>query len=66
MPGAQARALKGEGVQVVGPGEVLPSNRSNVIIRSGGGRMVGGKVIKTGMKQLSRREGAHMDQGKVI
>lgn len=25
-----------------------------------------GKVIRTGKKQLSRREGAHMDQGKVI
>jgi len=32
MQGAQARALKGEGVQVVGPGEVLPSNRNNLII----------------------------------
>lgn len=32
---------------------------------TGGGGGVG-KVIRTGKKQLSRREGAHMDQGKVI
>jgi len=49
-----------------GLGKFCPPTETTLSYEVGEGDWGGGKVIKTGMKQLSRREGAHMDQGKVI